>query len=163
MTTNIERRVQALQDFPINGDITQDPSQYTLWVLANFGDNIADNSFSENRECQSHIERISKLQETSYPETLGSIRSSYISFLHSRAERLGDIVQDSLTGQLVSYSTASRGYLEKLTEAVDDHMGKLPEHITNDDIECMQHVYLNLQEAYGYVQDYGYELKNRQT
>ena len=163
MTTNIEYRVQALQGFPINDDITQDQSQYTLWFLANFGDNIADNSFNENRECQSHIERISKLQENSYRETLDSIRGSYISFLHARAERLGEIIQDSLTGQFVSYSTASRGYLEKLTEAVDDHLGKPPEQITNDDIECMQHVYLNLQEAHGYVQDYGYKLDSKQS
>ena len=161
MTTNIEHRVQALQGFPLNDEITQDQNQYSLWFLANFGESIADNSFTENRECQYHLDSISRLGDAPYRDTLDSIRGTYISLLHAKAERLGDIVQESLTGQFISYASGSKSYLEKLTEAVDDHFGKMPEQITKDDIECMQHVYLNLQEAHGYVRDYGYQLNEK--
>lgn len=163
MTTNIEHRVQALAGSPINKEITNDRLQYRHWFVANFGNYIAQKTFTENTECQIHIDQIARISGASYATAVFQIKDDYISFLHERAQRLGAIVQDSLTGQFVSYAADSKSYLEKLTEAVDDHFGKSPEHITKDDIECMQHVYLNLQEAHGYVQDYGYQLDSNQT
>ena len=158
MATNIEDLVQALQGLPINEDITQDQRQYRHWFVANMGDYIAENTFAESKECQNHIDQIARISNSSYGTAVFQIKDDYISFLHARAERLGDIVQDSLTGQFASYAASGKSYLEKLTEAVDDHFGKAPEYITKDDIECMEHVYLNLQEAHNYVQDYGYQL-----
>lgn len=159
MTSNIEHKVQALTGLPINEDISSDHRQYKHWFVANFGEYIADNTLSENRECQNHIDQIARLSDSSYGTAVFEIKDAYISFLHARAERLSDIVQDSLTGQFVSYSASSKAYLDILTQAVDDHLGTTPESITKDDIECMEHVYLNLQEAHGYVQGYGYNLK----
>lgn len=159
MTTNIEHRVQALQGYPLTDDITNDHKQYRLWFLANFGESIADNTFSEHKECQNHIDRIAQLQGASYGSALFHIKDDYISFLHERAERLGEIVQDTLTQQFISYSTASHSYLEKLTEAVDDHLGTSPDHITSDNIESMRNIHLNLQRAYELIENYGYKLE----
>jgi hypothetical protein len=158
MTDNIEHRVQALHGFPINNELTSDQDQYRLWFVANYQGDIKENRVMNQRETRTHLEQIAELSNEPYATALENIRGTYIDYLSARSDRLSEIVQDDRTDQFMSYATASREYLSKLSEAVDDHLGKLPEHIDESDIEVMQHVYLNLQEAQGYTQDYGYHL-----
>lgn len=158
MTHNIEHRIQALHGFPINDELTTDREQYSLWFVANYQQDIKDGRIMDQKEPRDHLEQIAELSNQPYAAALDQIRGTYINYLSERSDRLSDIVQDGITGQFVSYASASRDYLSKLTEAVDDHLGKLPEQVDDSDIEAMQHIYLNLQEAHGYAQDYGYQM-----
>lgn len=158
MTDNIEHRVQALHGFPINDELTTDREQYSLWFVANYQQDIKEGRIMDQKESRDHLEQIAVLSNQPYAAVLDQVRGTYINYLSARSDRLSDIVQDGMTGQFVSYASASREYLSKLTEAVDDHFGKLPEQIDDSDIEAMQHIYLNLQEAQGYAHDYGYQI-----
>ena len=158
MAPNIEAQINALRGYPIGTEITEDPTQYKLWILANFQQDIPVQRFLQNRECCSHLERLAELENTDYGSVFDEIQDSYMHLLNTRSERLGDEIQQVFTEKFIGYASSSREYLEKLNEALDDHLGLLPERIDSDDVGAMAGIYESLRKAHTYSAAYGYGL-----
>lgn len=158
MAPNIEAQVNALRGYPIGSEITEDTTQYKLWILANFQEDIPAGRFLRNRECCSHLERLAEIENADYSSVFDEIQDSYVTLLNTRSERLGEEIQQVFTEKFTGYATSSREYLEKLNEALDDHLGLLPERIDSDDVSAMAGIYENLRKAHAYSATYGYGL-----
>lgn len=158
MKEDIEQIVESLKGQPVSEEITQNHTQYTLWFLSNFRENLPDNSYKENAICQRHLENISMLSGYTSDQTLHFIREHYISFLEAKAARFENIDQPPALDRYVCYSEASRCYLEDLTELVGDHFGRIPDQIHGLDAAYIGKIHSHLKQAHAYAQ--GFNTKN---
>lgn len=163
MASNIEGQIKALKGYPIGKEITENNEQYKLWFIANFEPHLKDKDLYSIRECRSHLERIAELENTTANSTINEVQSTYINFLQARTDRLSHLLQESLTEKFAVYSAASRSYLERLTEAMDDHLGKSPENIESEDLETMSQIYDHLRDANSLTAAYGYPLPSNKN
>ena len=161
MASNLEGQIKALRGYPIGKEITEDPEQYQLWFIANFEPHLSNKSIYENRECRSHLERLAELESTPYDSTLSEVHNTYISFLQARTDRLTGLLKESMAGKFAVYSAATGSYLEKIAEAVDDHLGKSPENIECEDLEAMSQIYDHVRNAHALTATYGYPLSSQ--
>lgn len=161
MASNLEGQIKALRGYPIGKEITEDREQYHLWFIANFEPHLADKSLCENRECRSHLEKLAELENQPYDTTISEVQSTYINFLQARTDRLSDLLQESFVEKFTVYSAATSSYLEKIAEAVDDHLGKSPENIQCEDLEAMNQIYDHVRNAHALTVPYGYPLSSK--
>lgn len=157
MNSTIEDRINFLKGKPYTQEIGNHARSYGDWIVANYAHVIERNKLSDDWNCLPHLEELGELRGMSQNQVIQTLEKLHGEYQDIRAMRaMDDILQEEQAMVFSNYAVECREYLEHLTEAMDDHLGKSPETVERKDLDAIYEITKSVREAYDNTADYGY-------